>query len=986
MSLFFDRGHFDPSRETGRESKEVVERGWQQRLRQALGPKEKTKQELERRQGMILESETFSSKDAVVVVQGTLRDAILMATAAEWDLEDRRIDQPKHRNVVVGTQSAENAMAGAYAISAAISLDSEVGGFVGYATGQGEKITPGETRIGVSAKGNLARLVLDGRMNRDDVYAIVIDAAEADDVPSQLLISALKYWKDKDRAPTIILVSRDAKKAKFLADFFSTDPEAEMFFEQRSGAEEIRLPEDIHYEPEGARRINETERVSELLQQILGGTIHADQDVMIFLRNGQMLKDVTKLGSHTEFFDKVRKSSTRTNNPNLLETNSHYIWLLSSETPLEERLRIQLGTAFVEKPDKPVIVLSTLPAEMLGVSKKFDVVVDTCRSAVSDPRSNSTIPPHEAFRRAAFAKEQGTCYRLTTEASFRSSSEHHEFLDASFDLWGEKEVEFDSKVSAAGINPKDFPRLSKRRFDYQPDEEKEINREPEIKLNAAEKMARRLDVEPQIGQLVLELEAIGERDIGLAAAACLRQDRIFEDSFNDQDKIATEFKTRSDILLRLRILADFCLTGNVPEGVQLASLRHIKAVLERWNKNFDFRVTADRIRNLSYQQLTECLVRAMPENLAFFEDIGPFHELSFSDGHGYRLRSGRSAFGDKGPVLSSRAEIARAVTEREESLRNFGWKEWQIRNDRESRESGKFEISEDLIEEEDTGLFIVVATGGPEKQYATALHPLTLSQARRLMPERVRTEVDEPVFNEKFDTVSQTERVLVSEPSLSELGPYLRRDQVILDGQRWRIVKENWLEASGEAAEQVKTEANRKKVEERRQQEKNIEALGELRARIQGSLEETFRTLEVIFENSRGATRTSAETRLIAIRFQQARLSLAEEDSNPTDIEQLINDQIGKIPALARKAARENKWRNENWQSELHSMLGQVAGTVEANDLVQEAASDDPEILPRIIGQVRDRILAAETISRIQKGQEVDLSKMIDEVLDEVIK
>ncbi len=523
----------------------ILEIGWQGRLKDAI--KRGGDVDLEIFRMKVLIRRARAGAGILIVNGGMLRDTILMA-AALWEerKEGKESKVTLQRDALIAAQSVDDTIAAAYGISAMTDPDHQLGNYIGYSTGQGQD-KGAHTRMVATTAGSLSRHLLNGRVRREDVGAVIVDRADSGSVYNQLLLSGLKELHDNDAAPLIILLSGHPERTRTMAAFFqvrTVDWHIISVGEERDGEsvliERLHLPLPKHINYEQAREphhINQTRRAVDILAQILRGETHPNSQVIVFTQNEGMsarimqqleweLRGVFMAGSATD----------------TAETQTHRIHILSRDLPIERRLSLELGKAGEQKPR---IIISSLPADMLGIVSKFDVVIDTHRSRQGG--GYYSIPTHEADRRASYATPEGTCYRLTTESEYR----HPRYADAEsadeFVLSEEKEDEFNDTVQTAGKDPNSFPHTFIHRGYRSSARKESAPREPAI-----EQWVTQIGVEPHVARLVEAYKQQGQLDIGLAIAACTRESHIIRSDVSPHLLAEDCGLPYSDILLRTK--------------------------------------------------------------------------------------------------------------------------------------------------------------------------------------------------------------------------------------------------------------------------------------------------------------------------------------------------------------------------------------------------------------------------------------------------
>jgi hypothetical protein len=435
-------------------------------------------------------------------------------------------------------------------------------------------------------------------------------------------------------------------------------------------------------------------------------------------------------------------------------------------------------------------------------------------------------------------------------------------------------------------------------------------------------LSERLKVEAPVARVVQEFVDRGQKEVGLAFAACIRESRFFEGG--DGWTAARRLGTRSDILLRLQILSDFLQNrGTYYEGVKTESLGHVEAMLTRWDRNFDRRKFRDDLRELiqaedqtdyneyvpklSEDKLTEVLLRAMPERLAYISGVS-FRPVEFLD-----------------------EQLAR---------------------------SSNGSMARDLVLEQVCGNFFVAAgLGGRDGGLVTAGHPIPLETVLRILPEKVR--------------LSGTELVL-------EHGKVVRKsrlevaNQSVFSGQKeWRWVEDIFQDVPTDEAERF--------LSAQREEEQRREKFKET---IKNRTEELLAVLGAIRDKATGSSKTAAEERILAIRREVRRLDSSRVGLD--EVEQFFAAQEQKILVLSKKVAREVGWKNPEWWPQLQEKLLAVPAAIRVNDFAKEVMAEDPGAFVGLVDALRKKLLS-EGVKMSQNGQKISLSDFVEAVLEEVV-
>lgn len=993
----------DPFRESSTNS-ELVESGWQNRMRRELNRDGRAREKVEFFSSIL--DEAWRNRQGVAIVQGDIRDMVFAAGAADqWITDQNR--RPSHRQLVIGEQSIDNAIAGAYAVSAALDPDGVIGGYVGYATGQGQ-LLGADTRVGVSAKSNLLQHVLQGRLNRDSVGTFIVDDAESRAVDNQLLIGALRQLHDAGEAPPIMLVSRRPDRAKILAKFFDVDPYTETFDENRSD-DDRSLPKDIRYESvREPHHVKSELRTAEILSALMGkekSAYNPSVNAIAFLRDDQTVeKAMLELRRRMVA---VGQYGTLGRNQN--EYAHHRVVLLTHDKPLDERLQAQLNKPTGDRfESKGIIVLSSLPADVLGCLAQFGVVVDEHRSNARG--GYYSIDTAEAERRARYAGPDGICYRLTTESEF-TTPRYGEYGSETYVMDSQARAEAQRQLDRSGASVATFPWLNEVRADapesdgrYTQDETHTDDgeawsgeREPApyvplprwgvpepppletIPRTSIQELARDLDVNEHVAKLVEALRECGNLELGLGIAACVREARIVETDFEAHRKAVIHFDTRSDVLLRLRALADL-RSGRLQMrqsrdiGLNEGALGHLTTLLDRYARKFRVDVNSDKAYRAMWgtteDELSKLLLEVLPDRVvSYTANTGrsDFY-LVWCDQRSENsqdMKPGQQSIIDTsiyehdvqeyGP-LDNEAQYGYATDEEADAT-------WARRSAVQTATANRLNA--------DKLFYVALATTGSEDQFITTAHPLSTEAVIAALPELVRRETDAPVLNTQSGVVEQTSRVLVNRGEHSTGSIRKRGESEPKREIYWEAIDKTVAVVEGEQAAALRATENQK-------QERLIQA----RSNIIRQFDELQFISQQVLDRS-ASNRTAAQDRLEAIRKLGTRL---QSDAAANALDEIISEtqrQAEKIALLVRKSSKEAGW-TQDWPIRLQELTASINLALQHHAFAQECITSEATTVEAITTWITNQ-LHTEQLTSIQRGDEIDLAELIDGALGTLI-
>ncbi|OGF21600.1 hypothetical protein A2316_00835 [Candidatus Falkowbacteria bacterium RIFOXYB2_FULL_38_15] len=524
----------------------------------------------------------FIDQKVVAVEQGSLRDTVLAAIAARHYVEERR-EKPPQRLVTVVAQTPDNARGICFCLSAAIDPRGEVGGFVGNATGRSKEHSE-STRVMVTTVGSFCHQLLHGKVDFNQTGAIIVDCADSNSPFNQVLLGSLKELRQGGGSPPVIAICRSSDRAYVVAKFFDSHGQLSenTSFEKR---EIGRLSEpDKIYEniPNQQDRIR---RAIELIKTEIRKTKSAKR-IMVFLEDEKMVEEINKQLLNNE------------------ETDFR-IQLLTHNLSDSEKVKLQIEDKGTKK---SLVVLSTIPAETLGVTCQFDLVVDTARD------SGYAISPDESLLRASFSRRGGLYYAFISKGDDIQIDERREpFMR--FSLSSSEENKFWQIIEEAGVAREGFPVISSGILE---------KRDESAAKREGSDLGRRLEVEESSVRIIDQFVKRGKRDLGLAIAACIHEPRIISNSYDRKvkERLIKQYKTNSDILIKLKILADSLGHSEMKDSknIDIQALQHIKSILDRWDRKIKPQIGVkkliDDIANLTEEELTMTLGEAVPEKIA----------------------------------------------------------------------------------------------------------------------------------------------------------------------------------------------------------------------------------------------------------------------------------------------------------------------------------------------------------------------------------
>lgn len=996
---------------------DIVEFGWQNRIREGLNRDGRARERVDFFSAIL--KEAWHDQQGIVIVQGDIRDMVFAARAADQWVSDRNL-RASHRQLVIGEQSVDNAMAGAYAVSAALDPDGAIGGYVGYATGQGQLLSP-DTRVGVSAKSNLLQHVLQGRLNRDSVGTFIIDDAESEAIDNQLLIGALRQLHETGNAPPIVLISRRSDRAAVLGKFFNVKPFRQTFDELRHN-EDRPVPEDIRYETvKEPHHVKPSGRTAEIIADIMAGKKSPDDlpdNVMVFLRDDQTVEQTVR-----ELRRKLRDAGKngQDNKTGGIDYSTHRVVTLTHNKPLDERLRTQLNTPTRDsytRNRKGLIVVSSLPADALACTQQFGAVIDEHRADVRG--GYFSIDRAEAERRARYAGPDGICYRLTTE---------QEFTEPRYAVYGSETYTMDSQARAeakrqlnrSSVDVATFPWLNEVQADesetdswYSTDEtntesgdawtddaRSTATTEPEpapyfprprwgesepprpvaetVRPTPMQELARDLDVNEHVAKVVEALRERGNLELGLGIAACVREARVVETDYEAQRKAVIHFDTRSDVLLRLRALADvrsgrLQLRQSRDIGLNDGALGHLSSLLDRYARKFQVDVNSDKayreMRSMTEEELSDLLLEVIPDRVVSYTA-----HTSRSDFYLVWCDQRKEMSQEMKPGQQSVVETSIYENDVERyGLRDieaqYGYATNEEADAAWARRSAAQTATANRLNA-DKLFYVVLATTGAEDQFITTAHPLSTEAVMEHLPELVRRETDAPVLNKQTDVVEQTSRVLVyrgerSTRSIRKWGEPEPKKEIY-----WETIDKTIAIVEGEQADALRAAENQK-----------LERLIQARANIMARLDELQFITHQVLDRSPSSS-TSARDRLEAIRKLGTRLQSEDAASALDEIISETDRQADRVALLTRKASKEAGW-TPDWPARLRELSQGINKALQQHTFAQECIGSGATTAEAITAWITNQ-LHAEQLSRIQRGDEIQLSDLIDDALSALL-
>ncbi len=998
----------DPFRENSTNS-EIVEPGWQHRIRQELNRDGKARERVEALEAILDESRR--KRSGVSIIQGDMQDVAFAARAADRWVTEKGLSAT-HRQLVIAEQSIDNAIAGAHLVSAAVDPEGVVGGYVGYATGQGQLLGQ-DTRIGISAKSNLLQHVLQGRLNRHTVGAFLVDDAESQNVDNQLLIGALRQLHDAGEAPPIMLISRRSDRAEILAKFFDVKPCTETFNENRL-SDDRPLPKDIRYEEaREPHHIKSDLRTAEIIAASILKAGPPYDSIMAFLRDDQNVQNALRSLRGT-----LRKAGQygRELNAGGEEYSHHRIVTLTHDKPLDERLRIQLNRPTNDRYEsKSLIVLSSLPADALGCLAEFDVVVDEHRSGTRG--GYYSIDRAEAERRARFARPDGICHRLTTEQEFTTPRYaeggfwHNPATAGQYTLGEQAEAEADRQLARSNVDAATFPRLSDVEADVSENETEdwyqsedgtesvaavvqpeahgprhrwEVPEPPPAAIEVAsrtpiQELARDLDVNEHVAKVVERLRDRGELALGLGIAACVREARIVETDYEAHRKAVVHFDTRSDVLLRLRALADvrsghLQLDESRDVGLDRGSLGHLSSLLDRYARKFQINVNSDKVyramREMTDDALSRLLLEVLPDRV-----VSVTQNTSRSDFYlvwcdQRERRSEEMKPGQQSVVGTLLYEDdVEGHTPRDPDER-YGYATDKEADAVWERRRAAIKKATDRLN--DNRLFyIALATTGAEDQFITIAHPVSTEAVMEHLPELVRKETLPPAVNKKTGDVEQVSRILVHRGERSSRSIWRPGEKTPTREVYWEKVGETTAPVTEEiSAALIQAEAD------------NVERVARARAGITAQLDELQFITQQVLDRS-ASHRTSAQDRLDAIHRLRARLQTDAAAGAVDEIRSEADRQAERVALLVRKTSKEAGW-SPDWPDRLRQLAQGISEGVQQHAFAQECIGSEATTAEAITTWITNQ-LHTEQLSRLQQGDEIQLSVLIDDALSALL-
>ncbi len=349
---------------------------------------------------------------------------------------------------------------------------------------------------------------------------------------------------------------------------------------------------------------------------------------------------------------------------------------------------------------------------------------------------------------------------------------------------------------------------------------------------------------------------------------------------------------------------------------------------ERWGRALktggDLMSLAVRLRELDNETLTRMLIQAMPERLAYIS------AHAVGGGHGPEAQYLDPETG------AQYMRIGRS------SIANAG---------------GRF--------------LIPLATTGKANDVITTAHTLTAEQAVQYFPSKVRFEAGELYVDASTGRVLQNReiRVEVDYPGSNQIEwETIGRDAIPVKD----AVAEAFL-----AAERHRAEAASVADKERLT---NIE---QLKSTAQARLELLFSVLQQILDNTKaGSSRTSTEKRLAQLKTIQDQLN-AGTVADPSATDRQIDQYIHKVTILAKRVAKENGWSGD-WVPVLQKALDRLSSAIKEHVFAQEVIRDGTPAA-EIERRTREYILHQGMVMA-QKGQEIEPDKIIDTILDEIVR
>ncbi|PIW36979.1 MAG: hypothetical protein COW24_02605 [Candidatus Kerfeldbacteria bacterium CG15_BIG_FIL_POST_REV_8_21_14_020_45_12] len=674
----------------------------------------------------------------------------------------------------------------------------------------------------------------------------------------------------------------------------------------------------------------------------------------------------------------------------VLEGTAHRLIVLTQDTKLETFLRRELSAPEnTFRGSKPTIILTTHPVDMIGVTMDFSLVIDSARDRMGG--GYFAVSPGESERRARLAGPDGICFRLTTQEASESGRTALE-ASASYSLSPRDREQFNFQLSRAGHNAQEFPSLndalgaddwgesswpdddvsepiytsevSPRREPqplaswpaYEPPAP-----EPPKELTPTERLAQRLDVSESTARVFQALEAVGKKDLAYAVAAVSRESRIVQTEHSAREKAVKRFGTRSDILLRVRALLAHRNENLEDHGINQASLGHVEAILARYGQSFgdwiDPEVMTDQLRDLSDHELAKLLAQSNPELFAYRQEGYGYggDELRYSMSTAYR-RIGKNS-------------VADFTLYRFDDYEDGPWSPPFQR--KQFTESDRARLTEPF------NFGFVISSGGPNGDFADTIHPVTVSEAIELMPDKVRRSFGEPKLDGRGGVYRS---VTVSAKRLQRSGWGSWGNEP--DTEDWDVVEELQEEVRGQVADDM-IAAEVRRVE----QEKQVEAArlerwqagsGELR----GRLERVAIILEQVVGQSPSST-TAASARLADVR------KLLEVTNGPAGRQSLeqITTEVERhelrTATLVRKVSKETGWQPD-WPEHFNNLFEQIPALVSTDDFAREFIESDEVTAVQISDWIKDNILSSH-LPAIQKGNSVDIAKLIEAAVEQLV-
>lgn len=1004
----------DPFRERAQDNA-IVEPGWQNRIREALNRDGRAREQVEALESILDESRR--NRRGISIIQGDIRDVALAARATDRWVTDKGFSAT-HRQLVVAEQSVDNAIAGAHLVSAAVNPDDVVGGYVGYATGQGQLLGP-DTRIGVSAKSNLLQHVLQGRLNRHTVGAFLIDDAESLAVDNQLLIGALRQLHDTGEAPPIMLVSRRPDRAEILAKFFDVDAHSETFDENRS-EDDRPVPNDIRYESvKEPHHVKSEIRTAEILSELMGRkTSSSDSSVnaIAFFRDDQTVENAMR--ELRRKMVAVGQYGTLGKNQN--EYAHHRVVLLTHGQSINERLQAQLNKPTGDRfENKGIIVLSSLPADVLGCLAQFGVVVDEHRSSTRG--GYYSIDKAEAERRARYAGPDGICYRLTTEQEF-TRPRYTQYGSETYTMDSQARTEALRQLDRSGASAATFPWLNEVRADVSEtdgwytadethtddgdaweDDAQVVNtaapepirytppvrwQEPEVPPVVAveavshtpiQELARDLDVNEHVAKLVEALRERGSLELGLGIAACVREARIVETDFEAHRKAVIHFNTRSDVLLRLRALADvrsgrLQMRQSRDIGLNEGGLGHLTSLLDRYARKFRVDVSSDKVnrtlREMTEDELSNLLLEVIPDRLTSvtLETSRSDYYLVWCDQRveiSQDLKPGQQSIVDTSIYERDIEEYGPPDPDQ-----HYGYATDEEADAAWDRQTAAHKKTADRLNANRL-FYVALATTGAEDQFITTAHPVSTEAVITHLPDLVRRETLPPVLNQKSGAVEQTSRLLVHRGERSSRSVWRVGEKEPTREVYWEAVEETPVSVAKDvAAALLQAESDK------------VERVIRARAGIAAQLDELQFITQQVLDRS-ASNHTASQDRLEAIRKLGIRL---QSDAAANTLDEIISEtdrQAERVTLLVRKASKEAGW-TPDWPTRLRELTTGINPALQQHHFAQECITSEATTAEAITAWITDH-LRTEQLTRIQRGDEIQLSDLIDDALSALI-